>query len=133
MAHLYDHTMHPSIHSSQPQSANDVLAHEIRAAVAEVWRRVIEWRDSPQWTASEANLHRYQVTEHAFTELAKLSETAPGTDGATIAHVIKPILTEWWPNRTGPEQPIYAAVDRLRDVAHSLDHPRPLDTPDLAP
>jgi hypothetical protein len=41
-------------------------------------------------------------------------------DLSALTRAVQPILTTWRPNRAGPEQPIYAAVDRLRAAVQTM-------------
>ena len=85
----------------------------VRAAAAEVHRRVVQWREAPQWRDDETNRDRYAVTVRAAAALDELPETASPMD---VIQAVRPITETWRPNRAGPEQAIYAAVDRLREA-----------------
>jgi hypothetical protein len=50
---------------------------------------------------------------------------SPRSDLPALIQAVQPILTTWRPNRTGPEQPIYAAVDRLRATIQRTTNPNP--------
>jgi cytochrome P450 len=89
---------------------------QIRALTAEVWRRVQEWHDKPDWVDDERNRHRYQLIAKAVAQLDALPDPERVDGVAAIIDAIKPISAEWRPHYAGPEQSIYAAVDRLRNV-----------------
>jgi hypothetical protein len=90
----------------------DQPSPDIHAALAEVWRRVAEWHDSPHWTDEDRNRHRYETTAVAYEAARQL----PHTDTDALAKAVQPIVDTWRPNRPGPQQTIHAAVDRLRDA-----------------
>jgi hypothetical protein len=95
-------------------------AADVRAMAAEVWRRVNEWRNSPGWRDDDTNRRRYDATAQALGALDALPDQ-PDPDGAgAIVKAAQPISEAWRPNRAGPEQAIYAAVDRLRDALRRL-------------
>jgi hypothetical protein len=96
------------------------LGGTVRAAAGEVWRRVSEWRDSPTWRDDETNRRRYEVTAQAIAVLDALPDPTDGDSAAAVAEAVRPIAETWRPNRAGPEQAIYAAVDRLRDAVRQL-------------
>ncbi|MGC4886360.1 hypothetical protein [Micromonospora sp. DT227] len=91
-------------------------AARIRAAVAEVYERVQEWRRAPGWRETPTNAHRYAVTADAVAALSALSEPEAPEDLAAIVDAVRPVLAEWRPSRPGPEQQIFAAVERLRQA-----------------
>jgi hypothetical protein len=95
-------------------------AGNVRTAAAEVWRRVGEWRDSPTWRDDETNRRRYNVTAHAIAALDALPDPEDHDGAAALAKAVQPIAETWRPNRAGPEQTIYAAVDRLREAVRRL-------------
>ncbi|WP_433688074.1 hypothetical protein ACQP0I_04495 [Micromonospora carbonacea] len=86
----------------------------IRAAAAEVRERVQEWRDNPNWRNTPTNSHRYETTIGAIDALGQLPD--PDTEEAvtSLANAVRPVIVEWRPSRPGPEQAIYAAVERLQ-------------------
>lgn len=86
----------------------------IRAAAAEVYERVQEWRNSPRWQDTPTNAHRYQATVGAVTALDLLSEPVTAENLTELFDAVRPLLVEWRPSRPGPEQQIFAAVERLR-------------------
>ncbi|MFG1674143.1 hypothetical protein [Micromonospora sp. NPDC049282] len=91
-------------------------AARIRAAAAEVYERVQEWRHAPDWQETPTNAHRYAVTADAVTALSVLPEPATLESLAAIVGAVRPVLAEWRPSRPGPEQQIFAAVERLRQA-----------------
>ena len=106
----------PSEPSGQHGQETDA-ANAVRRAANEVRRRVIEWRESPLWQDDDANRDRHDLTIRAVTALDSL----PGAAHASqLAEAVRPILEAWRPNRAGPEQAIYAAVDRLRVALQHL-------------
>ncbi|MEU5549169.1 hypothetical protein ABZ738_05315 [Micromonospora sp. NPDC047793] len=86
----------------------------IRAAAAEVYERVQEWRNSPGWQDTPSNAHRHQATVSAIVRLNVLSEPVTADDLARVLEAVRPVLLEWRPSRPGPEQQIFIAVERLR-------------------
>ncbi len=111
----------PSQH--EPASLPSDIAHlagTVRTAAAEVWRRVGEWRDAPTWRDDETNRRRYDVTAHAVAAVDGLPDPADRDGVAALAEAVRPVAEPWRPNRAGPEQAIYAAVDRLRDAVRQL-------------
>ena len=92
-------------------------ADAVRVATAEVLRRVNEWRESPRWRDDDANRERYDRTVRAADALDELSESAGAVD---VTEAVRPIIETWRPNRVGPEQATYAAVDRLLEAIHQL-------------
>jgi hypothetical protein len=86
----------------------------IRAAAAEVYERVQEWRNSLGWQDTPTNVHRHQATVSAVAGLDALPEPAAAEDLAGLIDAVRPLLAEWRPSRPGPEQQIFAAVERLR-------------------
>jgi hypothetical protein len=90
------------------------LVAEIRHLAAEVWRRVQEWHDSPDWQDTERNRHRYDLTARTIAAFDDRSDPEQPVTVNAMSKVLTPILTEWRPALAGPEQAIYAAVDRLR-------------------
>jgi hypothetical protein len=96
------------------------LAAAVRTAAGEVWRRVGQWRDLPTWRDDETNRRRYEVTAQAIAALDALPDPTDGDSAAAVAQAVRPIVETWRPNRAGPEQAIYAAVDRLRDAVRWL-------------
>ncbi|KIR64950.1 hypothetical protein [Micromonospora haikouensis] len=93
-----------------PQQCADL----IRAAAAEVRERVQEWRDSPNWRNTPTNSHRYETTVGAIDALGQLRDPNTEEAVASLADAVRPVIVEWRPSRPGPEQSIYAAVERLR-------------------
>ncbi|MFJ6196539.1 hypothetical protein [Micromonospora sp. NPDC092111] len=93
-----------------PQQRADL----IRTAAAEVRERVQEWRNNPAWRNTPANSHRYATTLGAIDDLGRLANPDTEEAAATLADVVRPVIMEWRPSRPGPEQAIYAAVERLR-------------------
>jgi hypothetical protein len=89
------------------------LTDQIRSAAAEVLRRVQEWRAVDGWQDTEQNRRRYELTAATVNGLDELPATA---DVHQVAAAVRPILTEWRPFWIGPEQAIYAAVDRLQNL-----------------
>lgn len=89
-------------------------ATTIRAAAAEVLIRVQEWRSSPNWRDDDTNRHRYQLTLDAVAAIDKLPdpEAVPA-----LVDAVRPLLAEWRPSRPSDQQAIYAAVERLQNVA----------------
>ncbi|MFF3853882.1 hypothetical protein [Micromonospora sp. NPDC002575] len=85
----------------------------IRAAAAEVRDRVQAWRDNPNWRNTPTNSHRYETTVGAIGVLSELPEPATVEAVASLADAVRPVVVEWRPSRPGPEQSIYAAVERL--------------------
>jgi hypothetical protein len=90
---------------------------DVRVAAAEDRLRVVEWRESPWWRDDPGNRDRYDLTVRAVDVLDELPQSA---DAAALAETVRPITDAWRPNRAGPEQAIYAAVDRLRDAVRRL-------------
>lgn len=86
----------------------------IRAAAAEVYERVQEWRNSPRWQDTPTNAQRYEATVGAVTALDLLPEPATAEELTELSDAVRPLLVEWRPSRPGPEQSIFAAVERLR-------------------
>ncbi|RKR89950.1 hypothetical protein BDK92_4314 [Micromonospora pisi] len=102
----------PSAHqSSAPTPAQQAAA--IRAHAAEVLARVQEWHDAPGWQDNDTNQRRYRLTADAVGQLDALPDPEHSDGLAALVDAIHPILTEWRPGRPGPEQAIYAAVERL--------------------
>ncbi|WP_147252603.1 hypothetical protein [Micromonospora endolithica] len=93
-----------------PQQRADL----IRAAAAEVRERVQEWRNHPGWRNTPVNSHRHETTVNAIDALGQLPDPDTEEAVARLADVVRPVVVEWRPSRPGPEQPIYAAVERLR-------------------
>src|SRR3982750_4427368 len=58
---------------------------EIQQLTAEVWRRVQEWHDSPDWQDNERNRDRYDVTARAAT--AVNHPLAPGVCRTRTGHL----------------------------------------------
>ncbi|WP_329017951.1 hypothetical protein OG271_13685 [Micromonospora rifamycinica] len=102
-----DDRSHPA--ALTPQQRADL----IRAAAAEVRERVQAWRDNPNWRNTPANSHRYETTLGAIGVLSELPEPQTEEALASLADAVRPIVVEWRPSRPGPEQSIYAAVERL--------------------
>ncbi|QOC94065.1 hypothetical protein [Micromonospora craniellae] len=50
----------------------------------------------------------------AASEVLPNPETAE--DLTELAEALRPVLSEWRPSRPGPEQQIFAAVERLRQA-----------------
>ncbi|WP_146758689.1 hypothetical protein [Micromonospora saelicesensis] len=86
----------------------------IRAAAADVRRRVQEWSNSPGWQDTPTNAYRYQATVVAVAALDALPEPATAQDLARLVDAVRPLLAEWRPSRPGPEQQIFIAVERLQ-------------------
>lgn len=108
----------PPQEPADPRYADTALtlqehAARIRAAAAEVHERVQEWRDAPSWQETPTNAHRYAVTADAVAALSGLPEPETSEDLAAIVNAVRPVLAEWRPSRPGPEQQIFAAVERL--------------------
>jgi len=101
---------HATTPTPQQRAAN------IRANAAEVWARVQEWRDSPNWHDDETNRRRYQLTADTIAMLDAVPEPRTHIEVSVLIDAIRPILTEWRPSRPGPEQAIYVAVERLQDA-----------------
>ncbi|MER5458928.1 hypothetical protein ABT008_29600 [Micromonospora sp. NPDC002389] len=93
-------------------------AARIRAAAVEVLERVEEWRNSPGWQDTPMNAHRHQATVRAVAALDALPEPATTDDLTGLLNAIRSLLFEWRPSRPGPEQQIFAAVERLRRACH---------------
>jgi hypothetical protein len=117
-----DSPSEPSSHHDPASLPADIgnLAGTVRSAASEVWRRVGEWRDSPTWRDDETNRRRYEVTAQAIASLDTLSDPTDRDSAGALAEAVRPIAETWRPNRAGPEQAIYAAVDRLRDAVRQL-------------
>ena len=96
------------------------LAAQIRTLAGEVWRRVQEWHDSPDWQDTERNRRRYDLTADAVAKLDGPRDVPTPADLGMLAKAIEPILAEWQPALSGSEQAIYAAVDRLRSSTEML-------------
>ncbi|MGX7676783.1 hypothetical protein [Plantactinospora sp. DSM 117369] len=94
-------------------------AAAIRTAAAEVVTRVQEWRDSPNWHDNEANRHRYQLTVDTIATLDKLPNPGSQETVPLLVDAIGLVLAAWRPSRPGPEQAIFASVERLQRVARS--------------
>jgi hypothetical protein len=104
---------------SNPNAANRTpkeLADEIRAYAAEVFRRVEEWRSAPDWLDDERNRRRYAITAGAIAALDQVPDPQQVDELGPIVAAVQPILDEWQPSWAGPQQAIYAAVDRLRRI-----------------
>lgn len=91
-------------------------AAAIRAAAAEVLTRVQEWRNSPHWRDDYTSHHWYQVTMDTVAKLDKLPDPDGPEAVAVLDDAVRPILATWRPSRPGPQQAIYAAVERLRQI-----------------
>ncbi|MGW0430943.1 hypothetical protein ACWDV4_00105 [Micromonospora sp. NPDC003197] len=102
---------HPTTPTPQQRAAN------IRANAAEVWERVQEWRDSPNWHGNETNQRRYQLTANAINALDAVPDPRTHAEVSALISAVRPILAEWRPSRPGPEQAIYAAIERLDHAA----------------
>ncbi|XTZ14459.1 hypothetical protein ACQSSU_23650 [Micromonospora echinospora] len=89
-------------------------ATAIRAAVSEVHARVREWRSQPGWRNSPVNVHRYETTMNVFRAVKSMPEPDSAATVVQLVEAVRPVLTEWRPSRPGPEQQIFAAVERLR-------------------
>lgn len=89
----------------------DEQVEEIRRLTAEVWRRVQEWHDAPDWQDNEQNRHRYELTNTVVTALQDSTNYGAATEA------VRPLINEWHPRYAGPEQAIYAAIARLRAAA----------------
>jgi hypothetical protein len=103
-----DDRLHPA--TLTPQRRADL----IRAAAAEVRERVQEWRDNVGWRNTPANTHRYETTVSAIDVLGQSPDPDTEEGVASLADAVRPVVVEWRPSRPGPEQSIYAAVERLR-------------------
>ncbi|MEU4777435.1 hypothetical protein [Micromonospora sp. NPDC023633] len=88
----------------------------IRAAAAEVYERVHEWRNTPGWLNTPTNAHRHQATVDAVAVLDALPQPTTAEDLARLVDAVWPVLAEWRPSRPGSEQQIFVAVERLRQV-----------------
>lgn len=102
---------------SEPASQHGQETAAVRRAANEVRRRVIEWRESPLWQDNDTNRDRHELTIRAVTAVDDLPETA---ETSQLVQAVRPIVEAWRPNRAGPEQAIYAAVDRLREALQQL-------------
>ncbi|WBC12793.1 hypothetical protein O7600_16545 [Micromonospora sp. WMMA1998] len=91
-------------------------AARIRAAAAEVRERVQDWRHAPGWQETPTNALRYAVTADAVAALSALPKPETLEDLAATVDAVRPVLAEWRPSRPGPEQQIFAAVERLRQA-----------------
>lgn len=107
-----NHTQRRTMHTPRQQAAL------IRAATAEVYERVREWRSSPGWQNTPVNARRHRLTVDAAAALDVLPEPTRIEDLNGYVDAIRPLLAEWRPSRPGPEQQIYAAVERLRQVCN---------------
>ncbi len=96
------------------------MSLEVRAGVAEVWRRTVEWRNRPEWTDTEHNRQRYEITRDVARHVAQLPDPTCSTDRAAMVAAVDPLIRAWWPNRAGPEQAIHAAAERVRDATQRL-------------
>ncbi|GLY23706.1 hypothetical protein [Micromonospora sp. NBRC 101691] len=86
----------------------------IRTAVDEVYARVREWRGQPGWRNTPVNVHRYETTLNVAYTVEAMPEPDSAVAVAQLVEAVRPLLTEWRPSRPGPEQQIFAAVERLR-------------------
>ncbi len=99
------------------QHGRQAAASAVRRAANEVRRRVIEWRESPLWQDNDTNRDRHELTIRAVTKVDALPETP---EPRQLAETVRPIVEAGRPTRAGPEQAIYAAVDRLREALQQL-------------
>ncbi|MEQ4300541.1 hypothetical protein ABNF97_03960 [Plantactinospora sp. B6F1] len=106
------HDAHPDTTPTPKQRAA-----AIRSAAAEVLARVQEWRNSPNWHDNDANHHRYQLTLDTIAMLDKLPNPESQETGSPLVDAIGPVLAAWRPSRPGPEQAIFASVERLQRAA----------------
>jgi uncharacterized protein YfaQ (DUF2300 family) len=90
----------------------DQLDRAIRAALSEVWARVNEWREAPHWHDDEERYER---------SAAAVSAADKAEDLAALVDAVRPLLDVWRPNRAGPEQAIFAAVDRIRAAVREAE------------
>ncbi|MEV0327458.1 hypothetical protein AB0H63_13570 [Micromonospora echinospora] len=108
-----------------PQEPNDRHEHldartahqratAIRAAVDEVHALVREWRVQPGWQNTPVNVHRYDTTVNVFRAVESMPEPNSAEGVGKLVDAIRPLLAEWRPSRPGPEQQVFAAVERLR-------------------
>lgn len=88
----------------------------IRAAAAEVYERVQEWRSAPGWQDTPMNAHRHEATVSAIAALAALPEPTTADELSGLLDTVRPLLLEWRPSRPGPEQQIFVAVERLQRI-----------------
>jgi hypothetical protein len=65
----------------------DQPIRDIHTELTEVWRRVREWHDSPQWTDDEHDRRRYEVTAAAVDAAHK-----SGTDPVALTKAVQPIV-----------------------------------------
>ncbi|MGW1449639.1 hypothetical protein ACWCO3_15315 [Micromonospora sp. NPDC002411] len=89
-------------------------AAAIRVAAAQVGRRVQEWRYSQGWHDTPTNVYRHQATVAAVAALDALPEPTTADELARFVDAVQPLFIEWRPNRPGPEQQIFVAIERLR-------------------
>ena len=92
-------------------------AAAIRAHAHDILDRVHTWQASPNWQPTDTNQRRYRLTVEAIAALHALPDPKTPEDLAVLIDAVRPILTEWRPSRPGSEQAIYAAVERLQDIA----------------
>jgi hypothetical protein len=117
--------------TNEPQGARQPtpqeLADDLRTLAAEVGRRVEEWHGRPDWRADEQNRHRYELTISAVAALDRMPTPVNLIELDGLVKTIQPVLDEWQPSWAGPEQAIYAAVDRARTavtrIALVVDNP----------
>jgi hypothetical protein len=82
----------------------------VRVAAAEVLLRVQEWRDSPSWTESPAEVRRYEITVNSLVSIL----TGEALHAAAVTATVQAVAAEWRVPRLGPTQAVYAAVERLQ-------------------
>jgi hypothetical protein len=94
---------------------------DIHLMAAEIWRRVEEWRNSPRWRDTEQNRSRYDDTARVIAALADVPDPVDQESLRTLIETVRPLMAVWRPNYAGPEQAIYAMVDRLRYALVDFD------------
>ncbi len=104
VAHAYDRRV-------PERDETEQLDRAIRTAVTEVWARISEWHQAEQ----SDDQKRYEQSAAAVAAADK-AEDLPALVGA-----VRPLLDVWRPNRAGPEQAIFAAVDRLRTAVRDAE------------
>jgi hypothetical protein len=93
------------------------LAGEIRAATADAYLCAQAWRRSPKWRGDKHDRKGYEVIAVAVANLSVVPEPATHRDVGRLVDAIAPILKAWWSPYPGPQQDLFDAVERLRQVA----------------
>jgi hypothetical protein len=107
-----------------PPGSNDPLpndrAEQIQAAAAEVLRRVEEWRASPAWTGSPADIRRYEITVRSLAPVSR----GKAMSIAALTSTVDVVGAEWLVPRPGPTQAAFVAFQRIRELLADRKHRR---------